>query len=139
MVNQQMLEGSWNEIKGKLRSKWGQLTGDDLQSARGNVDELVGVIQRKTGESRDAIQEYLEELTSGGASKLNQTADVAREYAQQAMDTVQQRSRQAMDAFRDRYGDPEELVRERPAESLAVCFGIGIAVGLVLGITLRGR
>jgi uncharacterized protein YjbJ (UPF0337 family) len=139
MVNQQMLEGSWNEITGKLRSKWGQLTGDDLQSARGNVDELVGLIQRKTGESRDAIQQYLEELTSQGGSKLNQTADMAREYAHQAMDTVQQRSRQAMDAFRDRYGDPQELVRERPAESLAVCFGIGIAVGLVLGMTLRGR
>jgi len=139
MVNQQMLEGSWNEIKGKLRSKWGQLTGDDLQSAHGNVDELVGLIQRKTGESRDSIQQYLEELTSQGSSKLNQTADMAREYAHQAMDTVQQRSRQAMDAFRDRYGDPEELVRERPAESLAVCFGIGIAVGLVLGMTLRGR
>ena len=139
MVNQQMLEGSWNEIKGKLRNKWGQLTGDDLQSAHGNVDELVGLIQRKTGESRDAIQQYLEELTSQGSSKLNQTADMAREYAHQAMDTVQQRSRQAMDAFRDRYGDPEELVRERPAESLAVCFGIGIAVGLVLGMTLRGR
>jgi len=139
MVNQQMLEGSWNEIKGKLRNKWGQLTGDDLQSAHGNVDELVGLIQRKTGESRDSIQQYLEELTSQGSSKLNQTADMAREYAHQAMDTVQQRSRQAMDAFRDRYGDPEELVRERPAESLAVCFGIGIAVGLVLGMTLRGR
>jgi uncharacterized protein YjbJ (UPF0337 family) len=139
MVNQQMLEGSWNEITGKLRNKWGQLTGDDLQSARGNVDELVGLIQRKTGESRDAIQQYLEELTSQGGSKLNQTADMAREYAHQAMDTVQQRSRQAMDAFRDRYGDPQELVRERPAESLAVCFGIGIAVGLVLGMTLRGR
>jgi len=139
MVNQQMLEGSWNEIKGKLRNKWGQLTSDDLQSARGNVEELVGLIQRKTGEGREAIESYLEDLTSQGSTTLNQTADMAREYAQQAMDTVQQRSRQAMDAFRDRYGDPEELVRERPAESLAVCFGIGIAVGLVLGMTLRGR
>jgi len=139
MVNQQMLEGSWNEIKGKLRNKWGQLTSDDLQSVRGNAEELVGLIQRKTGEGREAIESYLQDLTSQGSSTLNQTADMAREYAHQAMDSVQQRSRQAMDAFRDRYGDPQELVRERPAESLAVCFGIGIAVGVVLGITLRGR
>jgi len=52
-VNQQTLEGNWNEIKGKLHERWGQLTQDDLQRARGDVDQLVGLIQRKTGEARN--------------------------------------------------------------------------------------
>src|SRR5262245_7846004 len=56
MVNQQTLQGNWNEIKGKLRSKWGQLTNDDLQTAHGNVDQLIGLIQRKTGEARSSIE-----------------------------------------------------------------------------------
>src|SRR5262245_56050563 len=41
MINQQVLQGNWNEIKGKLRHKWGQLTNDDVQSFDGNVDRLL--------------------------------------------------------------------------------------------------
>ena len=55
MVNQQTLQGNWNELKGKLREKWGQLTNEDLQVAQGNVDQLIGLIQRKTGEARSGM------------------------------------------------------------------------------------
>jgi uncharacterized protein YjbJ (UPF0337 family) len=150
MVNQQTLQGNWNEIKGKLRSKWGQLTNDDLQSAHGNIDQLVGLIQRKTGEARGSIEKFLEEATSSGSSAFSQAADTAREYAHEAMETVQQRSKQAADQFRQgydqasdalrqRYEDAEEMIRERPAESAAVCFGVGMLVGVVLGLALRSR
>ena len=33
----------------EARGLWGQLTNDDLQQARGSIDQLVGLIQRKTG------------------------------------------------------------------------------------------
>jgi uncharacterized protein YjbJ (UPF0337 family) len=150
MVNQQTLQGNWNEIKGKLRNKWGQLTNDDLQSAHGNVDQLVGLIQRKTGEARSSIEQFLDEATSGGSSAFSQAADTAREYAHQAMDQVQQRSQQAAEQFRQGYDqagealrhgyeEAEEMIRERPAESAAVCFGVGMLVGVVLGLALRSR
>src|SRR5204863_284881 len=58
MVNAQTLQGHWEEVKGKLREKWGQLTGDDLERFSGDVDKLVGLIQRKTGVARSAIEEY---------------------------------------------------------------------------------
>src|SRR5262245_64815213 len=95
MVNQQTLQGNWNELKGKLRNKWGQLTNDDLQMAHGNVDQLIGLIQRKTGEARSAIEKFLDETTSEGANAFSQAADTAREYAQQAMEQVQDRSKKA--------------------------------------------
>jgi len=150
MVNQQTLQGNWNEIKGKLRNKWGQLTNDDLQSAHGNIDQLVGLIQRKTGEARSSVEKFLEEATSSGASTFSQAADTAREYAQQAMETVNERSKQAADTFRRGYGQAadsvrdgyeqaEEMIKERPAESAAVCFGVGMLVGVILGLTLRSR
>lgn len=150
MVNQQTLQGNWNEIKGKLRNKWGQLTNDDLQSAHGNVDQLVGLIQRKTGEARSSIEQFLDEATSVGSSAFSQAADTAREYAHQAMDQVQQRSQQAADTLRQGYGqasdavrhgyeEAEDMIRERPAESAAVCFGVGMLVGVVLGLALRSR
>jgi len=148
MVNQQTLQGNWNEIKGKLRNKWGQLTNDDLQSASGNVDQLVGLIQRKTGEARDQIEGFLDELTANGASGFGQAAETAREYAQQAMEAMQERSKQATDTVRRTYGQAsetvrnsydqaEEMIKERPAESAAVCFGVGMLVGVILGLTLR--
>ena len=56
MLNQQTLQGNWNEIKGKLQSKWGTLTDDDIAIFNGNVDQLVGTIQRKTGEARASIE-----------------------------------------------------------------------------------
>jgi uncharacterized protein YjbJ (UPF0337 family) len=150
MVNEQTLQGNWNEIVGKLRNKWGQLTNDDLQQAHGNVDQLIGLIQRKTGEARTSVEKFLEELTANGSSGLGQAAESAREYAHQAMETVQQRSQQATESFRRSYGqateqmqhgyeEAEAMIRERPAESAAVCFGVGMVVGVILGLTLRGR
>jgi len=150
MVNQQTLQGNWNEIKGKLRSKWGQLTNDDLQQAHGNVDQLIGLIQRKTGEARSSVEHFLDEITSSSGSAFNQATESAREYAQQAMDTVQERSKQAAQTFRrgydqasesmrEGYEQAEHMIRERPGESAAVCFGVGMLCGVILGLALRGR
>ena len=80
-LNQQTLEGNWNEIKGKLHERWGQLTQDDLQKARGNVDQLVGLIQRKTGEARERVEQYLNEITANGGSGVSRGALTGRSTA----------------------------------------------------------
>ena len=139
MVNAQTLQGHWNEFKGKIRNKWGQLSNDELQSFNGNVDQLVGMIQRKTGEARSSVEHYLEELTSNGASAMSQASEMVREYAQQAAGAVQETSKKAADQMRHGYEEAEEMIRQRPGESAAVCFGVGVLVGALLGIALRGR
>jgi len=139
MVNSQTLQGHWNEIKGKLRTKWGQLSNDELQSFNGNVEQLVGMIQRKTGEARSSVEHYLEELTANGASAITQATESVREYAQQAAGAVQEGSKQAMENVRRGYDEAEQMIRQRPGESAAVCFGVGVLVGALLGIALRGR
>jgi uncharacterized protein YjbJ (UPF0337 family) len=139
MVNQQTLQGNWNEIKGKLRSKWGQLSGDDVQSFNGNVEQLVGMIQRKTGEARGSVEHFLEEVTGNGAGTFSQAAEAAKEYASQAAEAIQQNSQQAAESLRHGYEEAERMVRQRPAESLAVCFGAGVLVGVLFGIVLRSR
>ena len=47
MTNQQILEGDWNVIKGKLLKKWGQLTDGDLPQFSGDMDQLIGVLQSR--------------------------------------------------------------------------------------------
>jgi len=139
MVNEQTLQGNWNEIKGKLRTKWGQLTNDELQTFDGNVERLVGLIQRKTGEGRSAIERYLEELSANGASSISQAAESVREYATQAAGKMQETSRQAAESLRHGYEEAEHMVKERPFESMAVCFGSGVFVGVLVGLLLRSR
>jgi uncharacterized protein YjbJ (UPF0337 family) len=139
MVNQQTLQGNWNELKGKLRAKWGQLTNDELQTFDGNVDQLVGLIQRKTGEARASIEHYLEELTSDGASGVSQAVESVRGYAQQAAGQIQEKSKQAAESMQQGYEEAERIVRERPVESVAVCFGAGVLAGVLLGLVLRSR
>ena len=58
------IKGDWNITKGKLKQKWAQLTDDDLQYTDGKVDELVGRIQKRTGESQAAIEKAFKESCS---------------------------------------------------------------------------
>lgn len=135
MMNQQEIQGNWNEIKGKLQRRWAQLTEDDLRAFSGSVDELVGTIQRKTGESREAIEHYLSQLAEQGADMAEQ----ARQYAQQARERVGQASAMVSEQFRTGLSSAEGMVRERPGQSLAAAFGAGIIAGLVVGLLIRPR
>ncbi|MBX3730957.1 MAG: CsbD family protein [Verrucomicrobiae bacterium] len=60
-MNTLTIKGDWNIAKGKLKQKWAQLTDDDLQFVEGKEEELVGRIQRRTGQTRDAVEEVLRE------------------------------------------------------------------------------
>ena len=137
MINQQVLEGRWNEISGKLRNKWGQLTQDELERAHGNIDQLVGFVQRKTGEARESIERFLDESAASGASAFSKAAENVRQYSHEAAEKVQETSKQATDALREGYEQAETMVKSRPAESMAVCFGMGLLFGVVVGLTLR--
>lgn len=139
MTNQPILEGNWNEVKGKLRQKWGQLTDEDLPQLRGDTDQIVGIVQRKTGEGREAIERYVEQVSGSAASAVGAAAETAGEYAQHAAEGVQDIARQAGDQVRAGYDAAERFVRERPKESLAVCFGVGVITGVVLALLLRTR
>lgn len=56
------LKGNWNVIKGKLKQKYGELTDDDLTYMEGQEDELFGKIQKKTGESKEKVQKFIDSL-----------------------------------------------------------------------------
>jgi uncharacterized protein YjbJ (UPF0337 family) len=139
MFGHQTLQGNWNEIKGMLRSKWGALTDDDLQVFNGNLEQLVGTIQRKTGEARGCIEQFLEQFNSNGASALGKAGETFRASAQQAVESVQETSNQAAESVREGYAEVERMVRQRPGESLAVCFGVGVITGVVVGLLFRSR
>lgn len=56
------IKGTWNEMKGKLKQKYGQLTDDDLAFAEGKEDELYGRLQQKLGKTKEQVREEIEKL-----------------------------------------------------------------------------
>ncbi len=63
-MNTLEIKGDWNITKGKLKQKWANLTDDDLQYVEGKQEELLGRIQKRTGETRDAVEKAVKDATS---------------------------------------------------------------------------
>ena len=139
MVNTQVLQGQWNQVRGQLKKKWGQLTEDDLKFANGNIDQLVGRIQHKTGEAREAIPSFLDEKPTQGATADAQAAESVKNYAGYASDQVRDGYNRISDQLGRRYEASQDLIRENPARTVATAFGVGVVLGVVVGLALRSR
>lgn len=59
-MNWSHIEGNWREIKGKVRSKWGKLTDDDIDVISGKKDELLGRLQQRYGYERDRAEREID-------------------------------------------------------------------------------
>jgi uncharacterized protein YjbJ (UPF0337 family) len=57
------IKGDWNITKGKLKQKWAKLTDQDLQFAEGKQEELLGRIQKITGETREIVEKAIKEAS----------------------------------------------------------------------------
>ena len=62
MSTRTMLESRWTELKGRIREAWGAVNDDELQRLEGRWDQVVALIQRKTGQTVDTIEAKLDEL-----------------------------------------------------------------------------
>lgn len=138
MVTQSHIEGGWNELKGKVKEAWGQVSGDELRQFEGDFQQLVGIIQRSTGEARSAIEKKLGELDANFQPMMQQVAGTAREYYDSAVDATTEAAERIRQQLADRQEQAEEMVRRRPVESVVVALGAGLLAGLVIGL-LSGR
>ncbi len=59
-MNKMELRGKWNEIKGLLMQRYGDLTDDDLRYEEGKEDELLGRLQQKTGRTREELERTID-------------------------------------------------------------------------------
>ncbi|MGE9313845.1 CsbD family protein [Niabella sp. CJ426] len=56
------VKGNWNVVKGNLKQKWADLTDDDLLYEEGQEDEVIGRIQKRTGETKEDINRFIDDL-----------------------------------------------------------------------------
>ncbi|MHB8897537.1 MAG: CsbD family protein [Thermoguttaceae bacterium] len=61
-MNWEQIKGSWNQVKGQAKEKWGELTDDELTQVAGKRDQLLGVLQRKYGYAKEEAEKEVKEF-----------------------------------------------------------------------------
>ena len=61
-MNQDIFEGKWEEVKGKVKTAWGKLTDDDLKQIEGNQQEIYGKLQKYYGYSKEKSEEAIKDF-----------------------------------------------------------------------------
>lgn len=69
MLNQDIIQGKWNQIKGKIRETWGELTDNEVEQAKGNVEQFVGTVQSKYGGETEDIRKKMNDFALDLGSK----------------------------------------------------------------------
>ena len=60
IMNKNIIQGKWTEVKGKLKQQWADLTDDDITKINGSFDELVGRLQQKYGYQQDEAEREID-------------------------------------------------------------------------------
>ena len=61
-MNQDQVKGQWEQIVGKAKRVWGELTDDDILKSEGSADKLYGLIQKRFGDTKEAIKDKLDKI-----------------------------------------------------------------------------
>jgi uncharacterized protein YjbJ (UPF0337 family) len=73
-MNKDQFEGSWKQVKGRLKEFWGDLTDDEIDKMSGSYDRFVGTIQEKYGkskeEARDSVNQFLKKIGNDGKVEI---------------------------------------------------------------------
>lgn len=139
MVNQTVLEENWNDIKATLKSRWQQLSDRDLQSFTGSADQLVQMIQRRTGQARNVIENQLEEMIAQCRSIQGQVGQFLSGAASQAGDAYSEGYDVAAQKLAEGYKEASRYAKENPGAAVAILFGSGLLAGLGFAMLMRRR
>jgi ElaB/YqjD/DUF883 family membrane-anchored ribosome-binding protein len=110
------------------------------EKIKGGADEKKLETDGATGRVKDAVQEGVDSAKKAADSVTEKISDLstgARDYAEKAVAKLHEGSEQAADFTRQSMRHAASIVRANPGPSLALVFGAGIGIGLILGSALR--
>ena len=61
-MNKDIAEGKWQQMKGKVQQKWGDLTNDDLDRIKGQREEFAGVMKERYGKNKEEAEQEFDRL-----------------------------------------------------------------------------
>jgi uncharacterized protein YjbJ (UPF0337 family) len=161
MITKEQAQGNWKSIVGAVKEKFSQITGDELTGIEGNLDKLIGLVQRKSGQSREWVEAFLSDASGATRNVVQQVGERTSQYAHQAAEAVRENYEQltdvaqrgyeqlndaahrgydqVSDAASRGYDTTVKAVSNRPLESVAIALGCGVLTGLVVGLSLASK
>lgn len=61
-MNEDTFKGMWEQMKGKVKEKWGQLTDDEIREIDGRSEILKGKLQQKYGYTKDQVDREFDDF-----------------------------------------------------------------------------
>jgi uncharacterized protein YjbJ (UPF0337 family) len=143
-------DAAWDQIKGKWRQRFGQLTDDDLEFAEGKGEEILGRLEAKLGMAKDDLTDLLNEIKSETApmrfkideakarvqsmagdlkERMTHAAGDIKSAATIQAERAYSKARQEVRTWTD---EGTEYVRQRPREALLGALAAGFVVGLLI-------
>ena len=139
LPNAQQLAGVWHKIKGQLREKWGDLSEDELERYKGNVEQLVGIIQERAGQGRAQVEAFLADSYEAASGMVSKATGRMSDFSSRAGEVLREQYESASSRLGQTSSDAQEFVRQRPAESLGIAFGVGFLSGIFITLLMRSR
>lgn len=150
MITKEHAQGNWKSIVGAVKEKFSQITGDELTGVEGNLDKLIGLVQRKSGQSREWVESFLTDASGASKDMAQRVSDTATQYASQAAEMVRDNYEQlsdvakrgyeqVSDAAARGYDSTVKTVSNRPIESVAIALGCGVLTGLIVGVSMASK
>lgn len=128
--------GKWNQLKGQVRERWGEITDHDFSRVQGNTEQLIGMIEEKTGTTRRDVEAFINKTMQSGESMVESASETVRDYANRASDAVKDQYGKVNRQLEAGVEDAQELIRTRPGMSVGVAFGVGILAGALVSALL---
>lgn len=122
---QKLVEERWNDIRSALKTKWSELTDQDLEMIDGDSRKLVALVSQKTSMPIHEIEESIDQIAAQSGGLLSRIARATTEFAHSAQRSV------TVPADRV-YRQARKVVQERPLPSVGAAFGVGMLVGLLV-------
>jgi uncharacterized protein YjbJ (UPF0337 family) len=60
VMNTDIIQGKWHQLKGSAKAQWGKLTDDELDQVDGNTEKLIGLVQERYGYARQRAQQEVD-------------------------------------------------------------------------------
>ena len=115
LPNAEQLSGSGTKSRARSGKSGGQLSENDLERFKGNVDQLVGYVQQKTGQARQEIEAFLAQAATNASGLAQRVRDTATEFTSRAAETVQEQYGQVSEKVGETYAEAQDMVRRNPA------------------------
>jgi uncharacterized protein YjbJ (UPF0337 family) len=74
-MNKDIFEGKWKEMRGQIKEWWGKLTGDHLDQAAGNTEQIVGLLQQKYGYTHQQAEEEFNQRIKDVKEKVDKKVE----------------------------------------------------------------